>query len=141
MVKKTDVATHSTRSFRRAIDRAAIEDAIRRVRETTTGDIAVVIAPAFWGSVRHNAERLLRLLRVGTAAHGNGVVLLIVPRRRSFAIVGDAGIHDRSGAQLWHEARDVLAAAFREGRYTDGVVEAIDRVGRELARHFPRSSG
>jgi uncharacterized membrane protein len=140
VVRKTGVRTHSTRSFRRAIDRAAIEAAIRRVRETTTGDIAVVIAPAFWGSVRHNAERLLRLLRLGSSAHRNGVVLLIVPRRRSFAIFGDAGIHERSGEELWREARDGLAAAFREGRYTEGVVEAVERIGRELARHFPRSA-
>jgi uncharacterized membrane protein len=126
----------SSRAFRETLDGAAIEAAIERVRRTTTGDLRVVISPAFWGNVRHNAERALGLLGHGRA-HRNGVVLFIVPRRRTFAIVGDGAIHARAGDDLWRGARDGLAKAFRQGRYTEGIVETIDAIGAELARHFP----
>jgi uncharacterized membrane protein len=130
-------ARGSSRKFRNAIDAAAIEVAIDRVRRTTTGDLRVVIAPAFWGSVRHNADRALALIGHGRAAR-NGVLLFIVPRRREFAIVGDAGIHARAGEDLWTGARDRLGEAFRSGRYTEGIIEAVEAIGAALSRHFPK---
>jgi uncharacterized membrane protein YgcG len=130
-------ARGSSRKFRNAIDAAAIEAAIDRIRRTTTGDLRVVISPAFWGSVRHNADRALALVGHGRAAR-NGVLLFIVPRRREFAIVGDAGIHALAGEDLWIGVRDRLREAFRSGRYTDGIIEAVEAIGAALALHFPK---
>jgi uncharacterized membrane protein len=130
-------ARDSSRKFRNAIDVAAIEAAIDRMRRTTTGDLRVVISPAFWGNVRHNADRALALVGHGRAAR-NGVLLFIVPRRREFAIVGDAGIHALAGEDLWTGVRDRLGEAFRSGRYTEGIIEAVETIGASLSRHFPK---
>jgi uncharacterized membrane protein len=34
-----------------------------------------------------------------------------------------------------------VAREFRAGRFTDGIVTAVTRVGDELQRHFPRRPG
>jgi putative membrane protein len=50
-------------------------------------------------------------------------------------------IHEKVGDDFWHAARDAAAARFAEGRFSEGIVAAIDRVGEVLAEHFPRRSG
>jgi uncharacterized membrane protein len=122
----------------RKLDRKAIEDAIRRVHEDTSGEVRVVISPFFWGSVRKNGERTFRGLGLHSAKRHNAVLLFIVPRRRTFVVLGDAGIHERAGQDLWHDVRDRLAGAFSRDQFTEGIVEAVDRIGEQLARHFPR---
>jgi uncharacterized membrane protein len=67
------------------------------------------------------------------------VLLFIAPKSRTFAIVGDIGIHARGGQELWAGVAGALSEAFRAGRWTEGLVEAIRLVGDELARHFPRT--
>jgi len=131
------VTARSAGSLRRAIDRKAIEAAIARIHTETTGEVRVMISPFFWGSVRRRARRAFRVLGLHRARHKNGVLIFLVPRRREVAILGDAGIHGRAGEDLWREARDRLTAAFGRGLYTEGIVEAIETVGRELALHFP----
>jgi len=131
------VRTHSARRFRRALDARVIEEAIRRVRAATGAEVRVVVSPAFWGSVRRNAERAFRLFGLADSRHQHGVLLFVVPRRRAFVILGGAGLHARAGEDLWRDARDRLAQAFKQGRYTEGILEAVERIGDEIARHFP----
>jgi uncharacterized membrane protein len=71
----------------------------------------------------------------------NGVLLLIEPARREVVVLGDAGIHAHVGDAFWTEIAAQVTAHFREGRFTQGVVEAIDAIGDALARHFPISVG
>ena len=96
-----------------------------------------MISPFFWGNVGKRARRAFRVLGLHRAKHKNGVLIFLVPRRREVAILGDAGIHGRAGQDLWREARDRLTAAFARGLYTEGIVEAIEAIGRELTIHFP----
>ena len=127
----------SAGSLRRAIDRKAIEAAIARIHSETTGEVRVMISPFFWGSVRKRARRAFRVLGLPRARQKTGVLIFLVPRRREVVILGDAGIHGRTSEDLWREARDRLTSAFARGRYTEGIVEAIATIGRELAVHFP----
>jgi len=131
------VTARSAGRLRRAIDRNAIEAAIARIHTETTGEVRVMISPSFWGNVRKRARRAFRVLGLPRAKQKNGVLIFLVPRRREVVILGDAGIHGRAGEDLWREARDRLTAAFARGLYTEGIVEAIQTVGRELAIHFP----
>src|SRR5262249_22322546 len=70
----------------------------------------------------------------------NGVLLFVAPRSRSFAVVGDAAIHARLGPEFWHDVAAAMEADFRGGRYTDGIVKGVARVGDALAAHFPRQA-
>ena len=131
------MTVRSAGGLRRAIDRKAIEAAIARIHTETTGEVRVMISPLFWGSVSKRARRAFRVLGLHRARHKNGVLIFLVPRRREVAILGDAGIHGQAGEDLWREARDRLTASFARGRYTEGIVDAIDPIGRELALHVP----
>jgi uncharacterized membrane protein len=73
--------------------------------------------------------------------HRSGCLVFIAPEARVFAVLGDEGIHAKEGDDLWSEARDLAAARFGEGRFTEGIVEAVRKVGEALALHFPRGEG
>ena len=127
----------SRRAFLRRLDVPAIESAIARAEARTTGEIRVSIAGFFVGNGRRLAARAFRRLGMQATRHRNGVLLLIAPARRQFVVLGDEGIHGQVGDAFWADVAARLGGRFRERRFTDGVVEAIDAIGGALCRHFP----
>ena len=121
----------------RLVDTAAVEAAIARAEARTSGEIKVSLAPYFWGSVRRTAERAFVRLGVDATRERNGVLIFVVPARRCFVVLGDRGVAERVGPGLWQEVCARLGAAFHEGRYTAGLVAAIELLGDRLAEHFP----
>lgn len=125
------------RALLRAIDVATVEATIARAEQRTTGEIRVSLAPLFWGDVRRTAERAFARLGIDSTQARNGVLIFVAPGRRRFVILGDEGIDARVGPQLWDQVSAALGVAFRQGRYTRGLNEAIETIGDALARHFP----
>ncbi len=129
------------KAFVAALDDARIVAAIRDAEARSRGEIRVHVAAGVVPDARRAAEaHFVRLGMTATAEH-NGVLILVAPESRSFAIVGDRGIDERCPPGFWDEIAAGIAADFRASRFSDGIVSAVTRVGDELARHFPRLSG
>ena len=127
----------SRRTFLRSLDTAAVEAAIARAETRTSGEVRVSIAGFFIGSSRRLAELAFRRLGMQDTRDRNGVLLLIAPARRQVVVLGDEAIHAQVGDAFWTEIATRVVAHFRDGRFTHGVVEAVDAIGEALARHFP----
>jgi uncharacterized membrane protein len=125
------------RSWLHRIDTARIEEAITRAEARTSAEIRVSVGPFFFGDVQRAAERAFARMGMHQTRERNGVLLLVVPARRRFAIVGDEGVHAVVGQHLWDELRAIVSAAFRHDHFTEGLVGAIDRIGERLAAIFP----
>jgi uncharacterized membrane protein len=67
----------------------------------------------------------------------NGVLIFVAPRLRRFAIIGDAGIHERVHDAFWETVARDLRQAFRAGDRTGGLERAIAAIGDRLAEHYP----
>ncbi len=129
------------KEFVDALDDERIVAAIREAEARTRAEIRV--------HVTH--KRVLDPKRAGALAFGklgmtataerNGVLIFLAPASRSFAVLGDSGIHERCGDEFWSTVAGAMSGEFREGRFSDGLVAGIAAVGEELARHFPRSEG
>ncbi len=124
--------------LRRFVDNKRIREAIVRAEETTAAPIAVSIAPHVSGDVHAAALRALHRRGLSRAPDRNGVHFFVVPSRREFAVVGDAGAHERLGQETWDSVAATVEKHFRAGDPTAGLVAGIEEVGRHLARHFPR---
>jgi putative membrane protein len=70
-----------------------------------------------------------------------GLLLMIAPWRRRVVILADRGITEKVGAGLWSGVVEALTRAFREHRYTEGLIAAIDDLGAALAPHLPPAPG
>jgi uncharacterized membrane protein len=125
------------RRLYRAIDQDRIRKAIDEAERRTSGEIRVSIAPFFLGGVEAAARRTFRRLGMERTRDRNAILFFFVPSRRRFAVIGDEGIHARVGSDFWPTVVEAVARRFRKAEYTEGLVEGIETVGRELAVHFP----
>jgi uncharacterized membrane protein len=125
------------RKFTRLIDRERVKQAIQAAERQTSGEIVVSVSTWFWGSVQRAAELTFERLGVRRTRERNGVLLFIVPARRQFVLLGDEGIHARVGQGFWDSAAETISRGFRAGDMTGALVEAIERIGAQLASHFP----
>jgi len=132
------VVTEAPRRIVQGIDLDRIEGAIRSAERRTSGQIRVAVARFyFWGSVRRAADAAFARLRMNETRRRNGVLLFVAPRLHQFAVLGDAGIHERVSDAFWGQISEALRADFRGGDLTAGLLHAVDTIGDRLAEHFP----
>jgi uncharacterized membrane protein len=125
------------RKMLRIIDASRVKKAIVAAEHMTSGEIAVSVSRAFWGSVEKAAQKAFVRLRVTQTREHNGVLIFVVPARRRFVVLGDSGIHERVGQEFWERVAAQLSEHFRSGNFTEGLVRAIEEIGKQLAAHFP----
>jgi uncharacterized membrane protein len=121
----------------RIIDRERIKNAIEAAERRTSGEICVSVAPLFWGSIEKAADKAFVRLGMTHTKARNGVLLFVVPSRRKFVVLGDQAIHERVGQEFWESVAAIISDKFRQGDFTGGLLNAIEKVGEELATHFP----
>jgi uncharacterized membrane protein len=128
----------STRSnIRKLIDVARVQRAIERGETKTSGEIRVSIAGWFWGDIERAASKAFVRLGMHRTKARNGVLMFVVPSRRSFALRGDEGIHACVGQAFWDGLARRMSEYFQRGEFTEGLVFGIDAAAEQLARHFP----
>ena len=119
------------------VDRERIKNAIEAAEHRTSGEICVSVSRLFWGNIETAADKAFVRLGMTRTKERNGVLLFVVPSRRKFVVLGDQGIHERVGQEFWESVAAIISEKFREGDFTGGLLNAIERVGEELATHFP----
>jgi len=125
--------------FLSRIDSDRVVDAIAKVEQRTSAEIRVVIHHASRvGNVQEFATREFHRLKMNHARERNGVLILVAPAVREFAVVGDEGIHQRCGEPFWKEVVDEVGKHFRSEQFTEGLIHAIQKVGDVLKTHFPK---
>ena len=120
-----------------ALDTKQVEAAIARAEAACAVELRVSIAGLFWGRTHHVASRAFRRMGMTATTRHNGLLLFIAPWRRQVIVLADDGITAKADAALWSRAVEIVTAAFRDGRFTEGLVRAIDALAAALAPHFP----
>jgi uncharacterized membrane protein len=116
-----------------------VVSAIARAEASTSGEIRVHLeASCKGGDPYQRAVELFSRLGMKKTAERNGVLIYVAVRDRRLSIIGDEGIHADVGDAFWHDALEKMRAAFGRGALGEGLVAAIDEVGRRLASRFPR---
>ncbi len=122
----------------------AIEQAIKSGEATHRGQVRFVVEGALDGApllrdqpARERALDVFSHLRIWDTAHNNGVLIYLLLADRDVEIVADRGIHAKVGAEGWEAICRMMEADFRGGHFQRGVIEGIEAVSRELAKHFP----
>jgi uncharacterized membrane protein len=69
------------------------------------------------------------------------VLLFIASEEQGFVILGDRGINEKVPHGFWDDILAGLTVRFKNGQFTDGLIEAIAAVGEHLKKYFPHSPG
>ncbi len=117
-------------------ERDRIAAAISAAEDGTTGRIAVRVIPDSTVDAFERAKSEFR--RVGLHRHqnANAALILVAPKARRFAVIGDRALHERVGDSFWTAVVADSEPYFARGEVTGGIVYAIGRVGEALHAHF-----
>lgn len=130
-----------TDSFFAKIDEPRIVESIRNAELRSRGEIRIHATERTIVDVMQEATLAFERLGMTATRERNGILIFVAPRSQKFAVLGDSGITSRAGTTPLDEMASSMSAAFREGRFTDGLVGAVERAGALLVAHFPRTEG
>ena len=114
--------------------------AIVGAEKKTSGEIRVYISRKARPDAFAFAQKRFLALGMTKTRDRNAVLIYIVPRQRTFAVIGDVGIHEKCGEAFWQETVGLMAGLFKAEKFTDALIHGVDKVGQLLAAHFPRGS-
>lgn len=121
------------------IDHDKVVAAIGAAERRTSGEIRVLLAKGAAPDPMIAAREHFERLGMTQTAARNGVLIFVAPVSRTFAIIGDLGIHEKCGDAFWTDLAATMEAHFKRGDFTAGLVHGIERAGELLAAHFPGS--
>ena len=140
---ETDVA--------RALDAPALARLEQRVASSESrhsGEIRLCVEAGLplsylWrrASARQRAVTMFGKLRVWDTEHNNGVLIYLLLAEHAIEIVADRGLARHVSQAQWDGLLAGMQAAFRAGRFEEGLAQAIDAVHALLLQHFPLSQG
>jgi uncharacterized membrane protein YgcG len=142
---------HDETDARRALDEVALTRLQTRVQSSETrhrGEIRVCVEAGLplsylWrdGTPRERALAMFGKLRVWDTEHNSGVLIYLLLAERAIEIVADRGLNQHVSPEQWHTLTQGMSAAFKAGRFEQGLVAAIDAVDALLNRHFALAAG
>ena len=80
-------------------------------------------------------------MRIWDTAHNNGVLIYLLLADHNVEIIADRGIDTKVGAAGWENICAGMEKDFKAGSFERGVINGIEAVSRELAKHFPPYAG
>jgi uncharacterized membrane protein len=116
---------------------ARIERAIRAAEAGTTGHILVRIVPDTDIDAFARARDEFTRAELHVAPHRNTTLVLVAPKAKKFAVLGDRDIHAHVGDAFWQDVVAGMKPYFAAQNITGGIVHAVEQIGRELHAHFP----
>ncbi|MDN8613068.1 TPM domain-containing protein [Variovorax ginsengisoli] len=137
--------------LRRALPADLLDRLTHRVSASEkrhTGEIRICVEAGLplsylWrdAPARERAIMLFGKLRVWDTEHNNGVLIYLLLAEHAIEIVADRGIDARVDDAQWAALAQRMGAAFREGRFEDGLTQALEEVSALLVAHFPLAEG
>ncbi len=136
---------------RRAIPPELLQRLAHRVAESERrhrGEIRIYVEAGLplsylWREAkpRERAIAMFGKLRVWDTEQNNGVLIYMLLAEHAIEVVADRGLNRHVPPEHWRRIVQDMGAAFRAGRYEEGLTRAVDEVDALLVRHFPLAEG
>jgi uncharacterized membrane protein len=123
--------------FLSALEHTRVHEAIKAAERGTSGDIVVYITQKRVTDPLAAAQDEFLKLNLETETKKDSFLIFLAPKSQKFAVIGGTALHDKVGQAWWDHLSALLTRHFKDSRYTDGLVAAIEEAGRKLKEHFP----
>jgi uncharacterized membrane protein len=110
---------------------------IKRAEMKTTGEIAVHLVRNVKGDIFERGKEAFFRLGLHKTIRRNAVLFFICTEQRKFAIIADEGIDKKVHEGFWKDIALKMEENFKEGRFAEGLIEAIKITGERLSEYFP----
>lgn len=123
-----------------------ISNKIKEAEKTTSGEIRIAVKEKKLfldrnKNIRQLAEKEFHKLNMHATLDKTGILLYLLLGERQFYILADSGIDKIVGQVTWDAVRDEIQLRFQNGKFCDGLIWGIERVGKILTEHFPIKTG
>jgi uncharacterized membrane protein len=115
----------------------SIADAISLAEKSSSGEIRVHLDKSCKNDALVRAKDLFKKLKMYETAQRNAVIIYISVDDHKLAIYGDEGIHTIVEQNFWDEDIELMVSHFKDGRFLDGILAVVGRIGVKLKEHFP----
>jgi len=119
-----------------------ISNKIKEMEKNTSGEIRIAVKEKKSlldrkKNIRILAEKEFYKLNMHNTRDKTGILLYLLLNERQFYILADKGIHEKVGDETWHKVRDEIQLHFHDGKFSQGLIWGIEKVGKILSEHFP----
>jgi uncharacterized membrane protein len=114
-----------------------IHQAIQSAEDGTSADIVLYISHRHVTDPLAAAHEEFIKLKLEHATAQNSLLIFLAPKSQKFAVVGGTALHEKVGQAWWDDFIARLTRHFKEGKFTDGIIAALEHAGRALKTHFP----
>jgi uncharacterized membrane protein len=123
-----------------------ISNKIKEAEKTTSGEIRIAVKEKKLfldrkKNIRQLAEKEFHKLNMHATRDKTGILLYLLLGERQFYILADSGIDKIVGQVTWDAVRDEIQLHFQNGKFCEGLIWGIERVGKILSEHFPIKTG
>ena len=118
-------------------DKIAIQEAIQKAEELTSGEIRVHIDKNCSGEPLKRAIEVFNKLKMHETKERNGVLIYLAFNDRKLAILGDEGIDKKVANDFWDSTKEQLILDFKNNQFIPGIIKSINEVGVRLKEYFP----
>ena len=127
--------------FLSRIEEPRVVAAIHAAELRSRGEVRVHITEGDVKDVMKDGAAAFERLGMTATTERNGILIFIAAANHQFAVLGDIGVTSKVGTEPLSAIAAAISGAFRESRFTDGLVEAIEKAGDLLSAHYPRTEG
>ena len=121
-------------------DKIAIQKAIQKAEELTSGEIRVHIDKNCSGEPLKRAIEVFNKLKMHETKERNGVLIYLAFNDRKLAILGDEGIDKKVANDFWDSTKEQLILDFKNNQFIPGIIKSINEVGVRLKEYFPHQA-
>ncbi|MCL6295752.1 TPM domain-containing protein [Jejuia spongiicola] len=127
-------------AFLSAGEERDIVEAIRLAELNTSGEIKVHIEKTSNGDATNRALEVFHTLKMDNTKLQNAVLIYVAIEDKNFVIYGDTGINKVVPNNFWDSTKDIMQSHFKSGNFKQGLVEGIQKSGKQLKTYFPYSN-
>jgi uncharacterized membrane protein len=124
-------------AFLSSHDKKEIAAAIQEAEKNTIGEIRVFVEKKCNEAPLQRALKMFHKLKMHQTKAHTGVLIYVAHDDHKLAILGDEGIHAKVPENFWDEAKNLMTQYFSEGKFAEGLKQAIAKCGEQLKKHFP----
>ncbi|MDD5363211.1 MAG: TPM domain-containing protein [Ignavibacteria bacterium] len=123
-------------------DLTAIQNHIAEIEKQTSGEIRICFKMhRGWAekkkTPKENAVKEFHKLGMQNTSLKTGILLYILFNDRMFEIVADEGINSKISGSKWEIIKSHLSGEFRNEKYKEGILKALDEMKEVLVKEFP----
>ena len=117
----------------------ALVDAISQAELHTSGEIRIHLEKSTGNSsAEQRAKQWFGKLEMHKTAEKNGVLFYLAIQDRQLALWAGEGINKKVPADFWQEIIDLMVSKFKEGHFSEGLIDGVEKTGKALGEFFPR---